>query len=271
MSVPVTPASSTIAVAGSAPATGTWRHPQFEEITRRQNASAFGEDHAKSLFSTACLLFLTFLVPAVVPAWIVDLLPLHSFLSSLYISPKYLVWLLRAVLAVNGSVTLLPLFRSRDDVADIPLTASQRALLGLDPTVSTPGSYITPPRYARSATPRSGDKPLYAGSPGSPSPFASSLGFRETSSPYSPIASPLLQKAVSGRRKNSFSGSQSAATTGRELYESLGRDNKDSSIAIPGTPTPLGGGKGPSVALTSRWLYERNRRNSGHGSPGKVY
>ncbi|EKG19018.1 Nuclear pore complex component [Macrophomina phaseolina MS6] len=198
-------------------------------------------------------------------------LPLHSFLSPLYISPKYLLWLVRAVLAVNGSVTLLPLFRTRDDIADIPLTASQRALLGLDPTVSTPGSYITPPRYARSATPRSGDKLVYAGSPNSPSPFSSSLGFRDTSSPYSPIVSPLLQKAVSGRRRNSFTRSQSAATTGTDLYESLGRGNKDNSTAIPGTPTPLGGAKGPSVALTNRWMYERNRRSSGHGSPGKVY
>lgn len=164
---------------------------------------------------------------------------------------------------------LLPLFRTQDAIVDIPLTASQRALLGLDPSVATPGSYVTPPRYARSATPRSGDMQLRSGSAGSPSPFSSSLGFRETSSPFSPIASPLLQKAVSGRRMNTLSGSQQGAASGRELYESLGRDNAG---AIPGTPTPLGGGKGPSVALTNRWLYERGRRSSGHGSPSaRVY
>ncbi|EOD52988.1 putative nuclear pore complex component protein [Neofusicoccum parvum] len=267
MSAPATPASSTIAVAGT-PTTGTWRHPHFEEITRRQNASAFGEDQAKGLFSTACLLFLTFFIPAFTPAWFYNVLPISAFLSSFYLNPTYLLWLLRAVLAVNGSVTLLPLFRNRDDIADIPLTAEQRALLGLDPSVSTPGSYVTPPRYARSATPRSSDKQLLSGSPGSGSIFGSSLGFRETSSPYSPIASPLLQRAVEARRRNSLSGSQQAAPTGRELYESLGRDN---GLAIPGTPTPLGGGKGPSVSLTNRWFYERNRRSSGHGSPRGVY
>lgn len=178
------------------------------------------------------------------------------------------------MLALNGSVTLLPLFRTRDEVADIPLSASQRALLGLDPRMHTPGgSIVTPPRYARSATPRSGDRPLQMASPTSGSPFSSSYGFRESaSSPFSPITSPLLQKAISGRRRNSLSASQSTAASGYELYESLGKETShDASIAIPGTPTPLGGGKGPSVALTSRWLYERNRRSSGHGSPGRVY
>ncbi|KAL1645752.1 hypothetical protein SLS58_003636 [Diplodia intermedia] len=268
MSAPVTPASSTIAVAGSAPGTGTWRHPQFEEITRRQNASAFGEDQAKSLFSTACLFFLTFAVTAFTPAWFAD----SAIANVPLLSIRYLIWLARVVLVINGSITLLPLFRTQDEVADIPLSASQRALLGLDPRVSTPGgSIVTPPRYARSATPRSGDRLLQTGSPNYGSPFNSSIGFRETSSPFSPITSPLLQKAVSGRRRNSLSSSQSAAVSGRELYDSLGKDTGKDSLLIPGTPTPIGGGKGPSVALTSRWLYERNRRSSGHGSPGRVY
>lgn len=69
MSAPATPASSTVAVAGSAPGTGTWRHPNFKEITRRQNASAFGEDQARHLFSVVFLLVLTFLIPAFTPAW----------------------------------------------------------------------------------------------------------------------------------------------------------------------------------------------------------
>lgn len=152
--------------------------------------------------------------------------------------------------------------RKPDDLSDIPLTPSQRALLGLPPssTPMTAGStYITPPRYQRN-TPRSASGSR--GTPRSRSP-ASNVGMRSSSagwereshSPFSPTASPLLQKAVGGglTRRLSY-GSQSPLSGGMLLESSSGS-------MTPATPTPVGG-KVSSVPLSSRWLYERGR-----GSP----
>lgn len=152
-----------------------------------------------------------------------------------------------------------------DDLADIPLTPSQRALLGLPPSATplTPGSnYITPPRYQRN-TPRSTS--ASGGSAGRSRSPASGMGMRssgpgaerESYSPFSPSASPLLQKAVGGgfTRRLSY-GSQTPLNGSAMLMES------SSGSMTPSTPTPIGG-KGSSVPLTSRWLYEKGR-----GSPG---
>lgn len=176
---------------------------------------------------------------------------------------SYLLPLIQLVLSFNIFVALLPLIQRPDDLSDIPLTPSQRALLGLSATNTplTPGStYITPPRYQRS-TPRSASGSR--GTPRSRSP-ASAAGLRSSSagrereshSPFSPNASPFLQKAVGGgfTRRLSY-GSQSPLSGGILLESSSGS-------MTPSTPTPIGG-KTTSVPLSSRWLYEKGR-----GSPG---
>ena len=150
--------------------------------------------------------------------------------------------------------------KSKDDVSDIPLTPTQRALFGLDPATQpmTPASpYVTPPRYPRSSTPRRSNSnsrsSSYANSPlsgkGSPS-----LGRQGSASPFSPSATPLWQKAVGGARdstrRHSF-GSQSPLGPGF--------GGKDASVlGFPSTPSPSTG-RGASVGLNSRWLYERGR------------
>ena len=147
---------------------------------------------------------------------------------------------------------LSPLFRPKDDLSDIPLTPSQRALLGLEPASrpATPGSeYITPPRYARSSTPRS-DSSRRSGSPYSGSQPGMSTVAGGIS--YSPSASPLFQKTV-GRdvtRRLSY-GTPSPLGQSQTLIES-------SSSLNPSTSSPSSG-RGPSVTLTSRWLYEKGR------------
>jgi len=77
-----------------------------------------------------------------------------------------------------------------------------------------------------------------------------------TGSPFSPGASPLLQKAVGG----GYSGSR------RSSYGSgspLGFGASRSTISeAPPTPTPSGT-KGANLGLNSKWLYEKSRRNSG--------
>lgn len=169
--------------------------------------------------------------------------------------PTYSFWILAAlrlvpILGIASALT--PLFRSKDDLSDIPLTPSQRALLGLQPASrpATPGSqYITPPRYSRSATPRSDRS--NSGSPlsGKDSPF-------RAENPYSPSASPLFQRAMgreSGKRL-SFGASGSGALAGM-----VGEGNTLS----PNTTTNSGMSKGSSVGLNNRWLYDKGRTSLG--------
>jgi len=187
-----------------------------------------------------------------------------------------------------------PLFLKRDDLVDIPLTPSQRSLLGLDPNATppaTPGTtYITPPRYPRSATPTRGTpgsrSSSAAGSPmsrkGSP---IGTVGRQANGEGYSPAGSPLWQKAVGSRetRRHSYGlssplgvggsafglGAGSGLGMGGIGTGGAGKDlmgNNMSLYNVPSTPSPTGGRGAASVALNSRWLYERGRSLSGSRS-----
>ena len=186
----------------------------------------------------------------------------------------YFVLFFRVLLVYNIVVTLLPLIRKQDTFSDIPLTPSQRSLLGLNPNDTPPAppgaKYITPPRYPRSSTPRSfgtpgsnrSDSKSTSGSPlsrnGSPS-----LGQQSRNLSGSPSASPLWQRVVGGGprdslRRNSYG---SASPLGPGFVEPKG----GSVFGAPATPSPTTR-RDASVGLSSRWLYER-----GKASPGRNF
>ena len=163
----------------------------------------------------------------------------------------------------NILVTLAPIMRPKDNITDIPLTPTQRAALGLDPNAATPpppntkvSPYITPPRYSRSPTPRKSSSGSRSGSPaGSPgsrseSPFLKRQG---SDSSFSPSHSPLWQKAVGGSRDSSRQYSYGSPSP---LGPGTGKDV--SILGAPSTPSPSTG-RGTSVGLNSKWLYERGR------------
>ena len=193
------------------------------------------------------------------------------------------------LLVLNILYSLTPLFRNPDDLSDIPLTPSQRSLLGLqplrkNPLPSTPeekrvyeDNFVTPPRYPRSSTPQSSpqsrpnsqqsarsasnsktNSPLSLESRQG-SPF---LGARQGSdSPFSPSA----------LRRNDIGGNSDSSR--RHSYGSpspLGFGTSTGSLfGAPRTPSPsalAAGGRGPSVGLNSRWLYEKGRGSPGRGS-----
>ena len=152
-------------------------------------------------------------------------------------------------------MALRPLYRAQDDLSDIPLTPAQRKLLGLPPTSKppTPGSqYSTPPRYPRSSTPLSGSANGKVGSysPLSGTPRAGS----PSNSPYTSGAIPFLQKT-----NGAFD------TSRRHSYGSASPLNPRASTSVPeapSTPTPTTG-KGATVGLNNKWLYDSGRRSSG--------
>ncbi|KAF2095865.1 hypothetical protein NA57DRAFT_58934 [Rhizodiscina lignyota] len=282
---------------------GTWRHPRLDEITRRQHAATFTTNNLRIIFFNAALLFCTFLR---VPSF---LTPLSSLLSSTLASipPEsisYAVYLLnglRLLCLTNIVLALAPLYSKPDEMSDIPLTPSQRKLLGLNPTPSSSApptprdGYITPPRYSRSPsaslhnTPQSGNsrRAVAGSSPGSasrpgfvPSPRASPFA---SGSPTQREreGSPFLYKAVTGSggresgglgRRSSYGSSHSPLGLGRSGSDSLlGMGLGEGSVfgassMIPSTPTPAGSaGKpgGPSVTLTNKWLYKNGRSSLG--------
>lgn len=192
-------------------------------------------------------------------AWI-SLLRLQSLIQ-FPIYPDFLLLSIQLFFVLNILIALYPLFRPKDDLSDIPLTPTQRSLLGLDPSVTppaTPGtSYVTPPRYrlSRSASPASRSvSPL--------STSASNSGQRASGgASFSPSNSPLLYKAVSNGnrdagRRQSF-GSSSPLGRSSPFRESF----KESSLG-PTSPSPTPGNKRASIGVSNRWLYERSRRLS---------
>ncbi|KAG5926017.1 hypothetical protein E4U42_003728 [Claviceps africana] len=235
---------------------GTWRHPRLNEITRRQNATAFTEKNVRQI---------AYNVFALLVLWSVRLV------AKLKINPQhvpstfrtYLGWtwfVVQIIPVIQIGLACMPLVRAKDDLSDIPLTAAQRKLLGLSPSSAPPtpdAEFSTPPRYART--------PSMAGSIGSRGSYASSplsgrgdpvvQGFFGASgSQYSPVGSPLLQKTFSGLGNTRRSSFGSASPFGQSTSSNMFSD--------PGTPSPSGG-KRTSVGLNSKWLYERGRRSSG--------
>ena len=263
---PQTPATRAVQAQPDATYTpnGTWRHPKFDEIARRQYATTFDEHNVRTIVANASLLFLSVYGNAITVK-----LPLLEYaatpINALVKAVPYSAWgivLVRLAFAVNIVIAFLPLVRRYypDDIADIALTPSQRASMGLKAGVApplTPGSaypspnYVTPPRYQRS-TPRSSSfsghndfsQSVATGSP------RASLARSTSNSPFSPnnTGSPLFQKALG-------SATQRVGYGGSPMSSSLFGDS--SSSVGPGTPTPSTGKA--SVGLNNKWLYDKRR------------
>ncbi|KAJ6070295.1 hypothetical protein N7467_011614 [Penicillium canescens] len=251
-SLPSTPKAAT-PLAPTSEGTGTpgkWRHPMLAEIVRRQNAATFGEKNVKRLVWNGAAFIMTCALGGTVKEYSRKIFDAGDAFRD------FSMLLCQLFLFVNILMALSPLFRPKDNLSDIPLTPTQRSLLGLDPSATppaTPGTtFATPPRY-RLSTSR---KPSPASRQSSPMSANASFSDRRPSAgtPYSPVSSPLLYKAVSnggmdsGRRQSFGSSSFGASSFGES---SLG----------PSTPSPLAG-KRASLGVKNKWLYERSRRLS---------
>lgn len=171
-------------------------------------------------------------------------------------------WFLAQLLPfIQIGMACLPLIRPKDELSDIPLTATQRKLLGLDPSVVAPtpeAKFSTPPRYSRtpSIAGSVGSRASYPGSPldGRGGDISKPLppSFAGALSQFSPIGNPLLQ-SVNGmnNRRTSF-GSPG----------SFGASTSSNIFSDPTSPSPAGG-KRTSIGLNNKWLYEKGRRPSG--------
>ncbi|KAH9882671.1 hypothetical protein J1614_000907 [Plenodomus biglobosus] len=242
---------------------GAWRHPNFDEIAKRQYATTFDQQNVHAIVATTSLLLLSLFgntVTSQIKVLGYAATPINAVIAYIPFA-SWITLLIRTLFVANIVANFWPLIRRYrpDDIADIPLTPSQRAALGLKanvPLAQTSGSafaspnYVTPPRYARS-TPRSSS---FSSQDHSGSPFAKS----NSGSPFSPAqgsmgistSSPLFQRAMgsSANKRASYSGG------GADLGSSLFSGSESSG---PGTPTPVVGKA--SVGLNNKWLYEKRR------------
>ena len=203
---------------------------------------------------------------------------MYQVASILHLDLAYAMLIIRLYFAINVAFCFRPLFAKPDTLADIPLTPSQRKLLGLDPSISSPAtpgnSYITPPKYKLSSgSPHSGRS---VSSPYSSSPLnnrgPSPTPFRTASrgeSSYSPTGSPMFHKAIgsggqerdNGARRLTFGATGPASPSlGRSL--SLKDSNSSSSLKLrgsppTGTPSPTSRNRGGNGGLNYKWLYEK--------------
>lgn len=277
----LTPSKSTPGPVTESP--GNWQHPRIKEITRRQNATVFNTHNVKTIVYNIGAILIIHLIHLSVARFGPPELQVHpdsrtkqpkltaAYRNTTQAKP-YVYWaflVAQTLPLLNIGIACLPLVRSKDDLSDIPLTPAQRQLLGLSPSPApaTPESvFSTPPRYART--------PSMTGSVSKPSPTSSPLSANDspastsrlTASPYSPVASPLLQKALgySGSLRASSYGPQSPFNTSTSSFNL----STGSSIFSepPPTPSPIGG-KRTSVGLNNKWLYDRSRKSSGNVWP----
>ncbi|KAG9720514.1 hypothetical protein KCU73_g14519, partial [Aureobasidium melanogenum] len=110
---------------------GTWRHPNMDDINRRKNASTFTSDNVHAILVNAVALLVLLLGPGMLS----DYTPtaLTAYLKSMDPYATWATLLLRCIPVLNISLALMPLFRPKDEMTDIPLTREQRQLLGLTP------------------------------------------------------------------------------------------------------------------------------------------
>ncbi|KAF2826588.1 hypothetical protein CC86DRAFT_292063 [Ophiobolus disseminans] len=270
---PATPSTPAAQTEQQSTPSGSWKHPKFDEIARRQYATTFDERNVRAIVANAGLLFLSVFgntVTSQVKVLEYAATPINTVIQSIPYS-SWLIVFARLAFATNIVIAFLPLVRryKPDDIRDIPLTPSQRASMGLKagvtldrPTGSAYQSpnYVTPPRYQRS-TPRSSsfsntDRNSQSPLTGSPRGGFAASGSNSPFSPNMSSGSPLFQKAMGGSatKRLSYGG-------GSPMGSSLFGDS--SSSAVPGTPTPSS--TKASVGLNNKWLYEKRRDSSRTG------
>ena len=309
---PPTPAStpSTLLTkpATPVPSPGTFRHPRLTEIISRQHRTTFDEGNVQSVTINAAAIVLSFYFSNDIHTILTTLL---SYLQLITTSTSASITstsilLLRVLFLTNIVLSLwpvLPYVSQKDDITDIPLTPSQRALLGLPPSASAPvtplsttsspnagtSGYITPPRFQRQIsgnnTPSSTSQPQsysdgrrsisanYASSPMSTSRYT--LGF--SPSPSVPQTQPCA-------RTRTASGSPFSPNASPLFHKAIRQQHnasQDLDFAVSGRSSvgafdqssQIGAGsrfgRSSNGLGRSRSVKERGRRDSQQGNDSK--
>ncbi|KAK3402998.1 nuclear pore complex component-domain-containing protein [Sordaria brevicollis] len=284
----LTPARQVAPAATVKASPGNWRHPRLAEIEKRRSRTVFGEGNVRQIAYNSLALFTIEIVRAILYHYIrVDFLTLSTKNSYSWI---YVVLLV--VPWFNIVIALLPLFRPVDDLSDIPLTPSQRKLLGL-PSIAkaaAPGAPVvsTPPKYSRTPSMAGTPASMKTGGGGGSSAATATAAAANTGTPAgartlnnnalpytaSPVVgSPLFQKSKQVAAVNVHSPLGASTMSNRNISfassissSAFGSSTSSSVFEGPATPTPGSSKKRSnvsSVALNNKWLFEKGRRSPG--------
>ncbi|KAF3926699.1 hypothetical protein ABW21_db0203704 [Orbilia brochopaga] len=280
---PTTPSRSATPKGSGAGTPGSWKHPKFDEILRRQDARAFSDRQLAQTLKNTGALFASFLVTHLFQnSSLYSSLPRSDFFNAVYSAVAWSVTLLRLLFAYNVFDAVVGTLRGPDPVTDIPLTPDQRSMLSLPPTPSSTSavaaagdtsSYITPPRYNKSSplpnptgsarpttpTPSTPQNRSLAGVSGKPrvtsagSPVGpgqnllTSPGSFRSPSPGPVFNSPSPYKPLTGVEKRQAFGSP----LGSAVRQTIGQG----SLVAGGA-----GSQSPSVVASPKWLLEQRNR-----------
>ncbi|KAK6347139.1 hypothetical protein TWF696_007218 [Orbilia brochopaga] len=283
---PTTPSRAAMPKASGAGTPGSWKHPKFDEIVRRQDARAFSDRQlAQTLKNTGALLASFVVVHLFHNSSLYSSLPRSDFFNAVYAAVAWSVTLLRLLFAYNIFDAVVGTLRGPDPVIDIPLTPDQRSTLSLPPTPSSTSvvaaaaaagdtsHYITPPRYNKSSplpNPPGSARPTTptpstpqnrslagvsaktrvtsAGSPVGPGQnLLTSPGSFRSPSPGPTFNSPSPFKPLSGVEKRHSFGSP----LGSAVRQTIGQG----SLVAGGA-----GAVSPSVVASPKWLLEQRNR-----------
>jgi nucleoporin POM34 len=194
--LPVTPNAALPPKPTTVP-TGNWEHPCLETIRNR----TFDKKEAvrKVLFNMVAYLVLH----KTISLFLSQYARAESYLGSLEsysVISENLIFLLRLVFIYNIVWNAYKLLKPADTFEDLPLTASQRKLLGLPESSKAidPSKAITPPKYLKSTVPNryyyAGPGPLKSSSSTTrTTPKTNSIFTKAAIAPDSPVAG-LYQK-----------------------------------------------------------------------------
>ncbi|KAF3912867.1 hypothetical protein AA313_de0205035 [Arthrobotrys entomopaga] len=282
MPAPTTP-SRTAATPKGQGTPGSWQHPKFDEIMRRQDARTFSDRRLSQALKNAGAL-----TASLVISWtfynsrLYSSLPRNDVCDLIYTVVHWSLNGLRFLFLYNICEAIFGTLRGPDPMVDIPLTADQRSTLSLPPTPNSTAvanaagdtsHYVTPPRYNKSSplpspatrgsaptTPNSrtfasisgiSTKPRVtsAGSPVGPGQnLLTSPGSFRSPSPVFNTPSPLKPIGAGLEKRHSFSSPMNANGARQAL---IGQGS-----LVGG----MGNTASPTVVASGKWLFEQRNR-----------
>ncbi|KPI35234.1 uncharacterized protein AB675_3750 [Cyphellophora attinorum] len=252
------PSTPTTQPAEARPSPGTFRHPRLAEIVRRQNQTLLTQSNVRSAAINVAALVLSIAFRSILSTIITTLLKLTPLSAPTARDTAATILLtLRILFFINILLSLrqsIPYISKTDTIDDIPLTPSQRALLGLpasasgSPAVSRSGSPLAPPSPGFSPSPTTAQTQPKASAPYSYSP----AGDR---------GSPLFHKAIERQQRRQSQSDFDVSGLGRSSFgDSSGSGGLGRSQSVKGGPAAAA-----KKGVNFKWLYDQEYNLAGGG------
>ncbi|ANB15516.1 hypothetical protein AWJ20_3144 [Sugiyamaella lignohabitans] len=280
-SAPNTPASpnsgngnAKSATSSTSVPTGTWEHPSMKEIRKRTvNKELVLSRVLKNVAALVILSGAESVTKRVLNnfSWSSELIESQSLGDAIkYV--KYFIWLVYVLLIYNIVTGVSQFIKPQEKFDDLPITSSQRKLLGLPASPNSATSSPSPPRYLKSS-PQARVSPR-GSSPLSRTSTASSSSSQASVSPLAKISTPsrsgtsLLSPSSSERKQQPVPSKVASGSPLATKSTSTATNNTTTSVASS-TPTKTASTatqSSVSFTPTGRYVYlseSSPRRRSG--------